>query len=186
MDNKTSAKKLNSLLERAEYDTEKGEIRIAGTDWILMSGATFRELVKGSEEFLGSGAHVIWQQAGKRAGSAFSGDLVRLGMEFEELPAALEEFFTKGGWGKIRVDVDFTKKEASVTIENSVAARGVEARESGCHSIRGFIAGVSDVMFRTPTECLETRCIAKGDPYCEFQVKRKNNAKMRHQGAQNR
>jgi predicted hydrocarbon binding protein len=173
MNDKTLGKKFDSLLERAECDMEKGEIRIAGTDWILMSGATFRNLVKGSEDFIGSGAKVIWQQAGKHAGREFSGDLVRLGMEFEELPAALEEFFTKGGWGKIRVEADFTKKEAVVTIENSATARSIEAKEPVCHSIRGFIAGVSDVMFHASTECLETKCIAKGDPYCEFRVKRK-------------
>jgi predicted hydrocarbon binding protein len=173
MSNKTSAKKLNSLLEQAECDMEKGEMRIAGTDWILMSGATFRDLIGGTERILGSANVALWYEAGKHAGSEFSGNLVRLGMEFEELPAALEEFFTKGGWGKIQVDVDFMKKEALVTIRNSVAARGIEAKESVCHSIRGFIAGVCDVIFHGLTVCLETKCIAKGDPYCEFLVKRK-------------
>jgi predicted hydrocarbon binding protein len=173
MNNKTSAKGFHSLLEQAECDAEKGEIRIAGTDWIMMSGAVFRNLVKGIEEFLGPGANVIWLQAGKHAGKEFSCDLVRIGMEFEELPAAFEEFFTRGGWGKIQVEVDFAKKEALVTIENSVLARGIETKEPVCYSIRGFIAGVSDVMFHTSTECLETKCLAKGDPYCEFRVKRK-------------
>lgn len=173
MDNKTSAKRLNSLLEQAECVMEKGEIRIAGTDWILMSGATFRDLIGGTERILGSASMALWYEAGKHAGCAFSEGLVRLGVEFEELPAALEEFFTKGGWGKIQVEVDFTKKEALVTIKNSATARGVEAKEPVCHSIRGFIAGVSDVMLHCSTECLETKCIAKGDPYCEFRVKRK-------------
>jgi predicted hydrocarbon binding protein len=173
MSDKASAKKPNSLLERAECDMEKGEIRIAGTDWILMSGATFRDLISGTERMLGSANEALWYEAGKHAGSAFSGDLLRLGIEYDELPAALEEFFTKGGWGKIQVDVDLVKKQALVTIRNSVTARGIKAKGCVCHSIRGFIAGVCDVMFHGLTVCVETKCIAKGDPYCEFRVKRK-------------
>lgn len=94
-------------------------------------------------------------------------------MEFEELPSMLEEFFTEGGWGKIQAEVDFTKKEALVTIENSALARQTNTEEPVCHFARGFIAGVCDVMFHGSTECLETKCIAKGDAYCEFGVKRK-------------
>jgi predicted hydrocarbon binding protein len=166
-------KQFNSLLERAEYDMEKGEIRIAGADWILMGASTFRDLVKGTEKILGPGAIMVWLEAGKQAGREFSGGLMRLGMEFEELPSMLEEFFTQGGWGKIQTEVDFTMKKAFVTIRNSATARQIETKEPVCHFIRGFIAGVCDIMFHGITECLETKCMAKGDAHCEFRVKRK-------------
>jgi hypothetical protein len=42
MNNKSSAKQLNSLLKQAEYDMNKGEIRIAGEDWFLIGATTFR------------------------------------------------------------------------------------------------------------------------------------------------
>lgn len=173
MNNRSRDKSTNSLLDVAEYDMEKGEIRIANEDWIFMGGSTFRDLAKGIESILGSGAKVIWVEAGRQAGREFSGALVKLGMEFEELPDMLEKFFTQGGWGKIQAEVDFARKEALVTIKNSATARLTEAKESVCHFIRGYIAGLCDVMFHATTECLETKCMAKGDTHCEFHIKRK-------------
>ena len=172
MNNRVSAKQVNSLLQAAECNMEQGEIRIAGTDWILMNGATFRKLIQGSEKILGSGAAPVWFEAGKHAGREFSGNLVRLGMPFHEVPQAFEEFFTKGGWGNVLAKVDFAKKEALVTVKNSVIARGIEATAPVCYSIRGFIKGVCDVIFQGETECIETRCMATGDAYCEFRAKR--------------
>jgi predicted hydrocarbon binding protein len=164
---------MNSILDQRTYNIEKGEIRIADEDWILMRASTFRSLVKATEETLGRGAALVWVEAGKRAGREFTGDLVKLGMEFEELPQMLEEFFTQGGWGKIRADVNFAEKKALVKILNSATARETNSKEPVCHFVRGFIAGVCDVMFHGSTECIETKCMAKEDPYCEFQVKRR-------------
>jgi hypothetical protein len=101
-------------------------------------------------------------------------------MKFEELSSMLEEFFTQGGWGKIQADVDSMRKEALVTIRNSATARNMTAKEPVCHFVRGFITGISDVMFHCSTECIETKCIAKGDPYCDSKLRENNNAKTCH------
>lgn len=159
-----------SLLEHAEYLTEKGEIRIADSDWILMRSATFRDLVKGTERILRSGAEVIWLEAGRHAGREFTQAFLRKGMEPEEAPKFFEEFFTQGGWGKIQANVNFSKKEAVIRIENSATARQTKAKEPVCHFIRGYIAGICDVIFKSSTNCVETKCIAKGDTCCEFQI----------------
>ena len=163
----------NMLLKSAEYDKEKGEIRIAGDDWIMMSSAMLRDLVIGTEKMLGSGAIPLWLELGKNAGREFSKRFVKLGFELVELTTMLKNFFTEGGWGKMQGNVNFKEKEALVTLENSAIARQINATEPVCHFIRGFVAGVFDVMFNEFTECLETQCIGKGDAYCEFRVKRK-------------
>jgi predicted hydrocarbon binding protein len=164
---------MNSYLKQREYNAEKGEIRIADEDWIMMRGSTFRSLFEATERILGRGAASVWLEAGRQAGRELSESLIKLGMEFEELPQLLEEFFTEGGWGKIRTNVNFEEKEAWVIIVNSATARQINGTKPVCHFVRGFIAGLSDVMFHGLTECLETKCIAKGDAYCEFQVKRR-------------
>ena len=176
LDKKLSRKQFSSLIKQAEYDREKGEIRIAGTDWILMSAVTFRDLVKGTERLLGSGAVVIWLEAGKYAGKTFVQALLRGKKDSEKVPKLLESFFTQGGWGHIQANVDSAKKEALVTIRNSATARQIRSNDSVCYFIRGFIAGACDAMFNDLTECFEIKCIAKGDALCEFQVKRKKPA----------
>ncbi len=174
MSHKSLHEKPRTLLEQAEYNEEKGEIRIAGADWILMRSATFRDLIKEMERILESGAVVIWLEAGRRAGKEFARTFLSEGMEPEEVPKLLEEFFTQGGWGNIQVKVNYTKKEAVVRIENSATARQAKAKEPICHFIRGYIAGICDAVFDTYTVCVETKCIAKGDAFCEFQIKEQN------------
>jgi predicted hydrocarbon binding protein len=170
---KPSCKKFNSLLEQTEYHKEKGEIRIAGTDWILMSASTFRDLVKGTERMLGSGGVVIWLEVGQHAGKEFAKALLMDEKEPEELQRLAEVFFTQCGWGKIQTKMNLAKKEAFVTIRNSATSRQIQSKEPVCHFIRGFIAGICDVIFNDSTECIETKCMAKGDALCEFRVKRR-------------
>ncbi len=170
---KSSHKQSSSLIEQAEYHEETGEIQIADADWVLIRTSTFRDLVKATERMLGSGATVIWLEAGKHAGKEFAEILLREGTEPEEVPLRLEMFFTQGDWGRIQTKVNFTRKEAVVRIDNCATARQTVSKEPVCHFIRGFISGVSDVMFDALAECVETACMAKGDTFCEFRIKRK-------------
>ena len=136
-----------------------------------MGGSTFRDLIKGIEGILESGATVILMEAGKHAGEEFAKTLLSKGMKKEELPAALETFFTQSGWGKIHTDVDFAKQKVVIRIKNSATARQTKAKEPVCHFIRGYIAGTLHAIFHINTDCIETQCLAKGDPFCEFQVR---------------
>jgi predicted hydrocarbon binding protein len=46
-----------------------------------------------------------------------------------------------------------------------------DSKITGCHLIRGFLAGLLTRIFRVELYVLETRCISKGDQYCEFEVR---------------
>jgi predicted hydrocarbon binding protein len=163
----------NSLLEKAMYDYENGEIRIAGTDWILMAGPTLRSLMEGINKILGTGTTAILLEAGKCAGREFTQSLLKEGTLPEEIPTWLEIFFTQGGWGKIKAQANFTNKTAVVVIDNCATTRGVKSKESVCHFIRGYIAGTGEILFKTNIECVETKCMSKGNAYCEFRVRSK-------------
>lgn len=166
----SSSSQSNSLLERASYDYENGEIKIADTDWILMGGATFRSFIKGISTALGTGAVGILFEAGKSAGQEFAESLLKEGALPEEVPNWLEVFFTQGGWGKITARADFVNKTAVVVIDNCATARQNRTKEASCHFIRGYIAGISQILFNVKTECTETRCTSIGNAYCEFRV----------------
>jgi predicted hydrocarbon binding protein len=49
-------------------------------------------------------------------------------------------------------------------------ARHVNAQKPICHFISGYFAGVLSVVFGKNVECLETKCSANNDRYCEFQT----------------
>jgi predicted hydrocarbon binding protein len=152
------------------YNYENGEIRIADTDWLLMRVSTFRSLVEGIDSVLGTGAVGILLEAGRCAGREFTQSLLKEGTRPEEVPTMLEVFFTQGGWGKIRAQADFGTKTADVVIENCATARKVKSKEASCHFIRGYIAGISETIFKAHVECTETRCMSKGNAFCEFHV----------------
>jgi predicted hydrocarbon binding protein len=152
------------------YDYENGEIRIADTDWLLMGGSTFRSFVEGINRILGTGAVGILFEAGRCAGKEFVQSLLNEDALPEEVPTWLEVFFTQGGWGKITARADFANKTAIVVIDNCATARGVRSKEASCHFIRGYIAGISEILFKASAECVETRCISKGNAFCEFRV----------------
>jgi predicted hydrocarbon binding protein len=175
--NNEARRKCLSLLERTEFYDDEGELRIAGSDWLLMSGATIRSWAKITEQVLGSGAMVIEFTVGKRAGEHFAGTLLKEGLEKKALKYALEVFLTNGGWGKARARVNFQKREAVVRIRNSVTTRQTKANEPVCHFIRGYIAGFSNVMFGSNAECVETKCTATGYSFCEFRVDVSNQSK---------
>jgi predicted hydrocarbon binding protein len=160
----------NSLLERATYDYENGEVRIADSDWLLIGGSTFRSLIEGINNILGTAAVGILLEAGKCAGKEFTQSLLKEGTLPEEIPSWLEVFFTQGGWGKVKAKADFANKTATVIIDNCATARGVTSKEASCHFIRGYIAGISEALFKTNVECAETRCMSKGNAFCEFRV----------------
>ena len=170
MNNKSSGIQLDNLLKCLENHEEKGEIQIRDSDWILMAGSFFRDLLQGVEEIFGSGAAVVWLEAGKTAGSNFSKAILAEGMKPKEIPNLMDKFFTNAGWGNIQTKTYFNKKEAIVTIRNCAIARKSESSEPVCHIIRGFIIGVYDVIFGELMECFETKCSAKGDSICEFRV----------------
>jgi predicted hydrocarbon binding protein len=163
--------RLNSLVEQAEYDKDKAEIRIADTDWVLMRTSTFRAMIEGTEKILGSATEPIWWEIAKHAGTDFARELLKVGTDPEEVPTMLEIFFTQGGWGTIKSKIDLTKK-AVIRIENCATARKSKSNKPICYFVSGFISGVADAMLNEVTDCSETKCMAKGDPFCEFKVER--------------
>jgi predicted hydrocarbon binding protein len=165
-------RQLNSVIVPLKYDKDKGEIQIADADWILMRSSTFREMVKGTEETLGSAAAPIWWEMGKNAGKGFAKELLEAGTEPVEVPTLLEMFFTKGGWGVVQPKIDLTKNVAVIRIENCATARKSKSNKPICHFVSGFISGVADAILNEVTDCSETKCKAQGDAFCEFRVER--------------
>jgi predicted hydrocarbon binding protein len=47
-----------------------------------------------------------------------------------------------------------------------------KTKEPVCHYFSGLFAGTTSIMY-PGSESIETKCIAKGDPYCEFELRGK-------------
>lgn len=78
-----------------------------------------------------------------------------------------------GGWGRIEtVKVDLLKRDTAIfRAYNSPFAKllGRTGKVSD-PILTGFICGGGSVIYNKSLECKETKCIAKGDMFCEFLV----------------
>ena len=76
------------------------------------------------------------------------------------------------GWGKIEIaKIDFEKNEYVAHFKEIPFAKTYgKTNYPVDFLVSGFIAGGFSASFNADLECIETKCIAKGDPYCEYVV----------------
>jgi predicted hydrocarbon binding protein len=77
------------------------------------------------------------------------------------------------GWGIIdKIKIDVEKREAQFRVyQNFECELGENSGKPYSQFYRGAIAGLFTRFFGKEVEVQEIKCVAKGDPYCEFIVK---------------
>jgi predicted hydrocarbon binding protein len=90
-----------------------------------------------------------------------------------------ENAFTLAGFGKMQVvNWNVKKKEMRYRVYNSVVARKYgNVGRTVDHIPRGWFAGAASVFFNTDVDCVEVKCLSKGDKFCEFLVAPKKTLK---------
>ncbi|KCZ71100.1 putative hydrocarbon binding protein (contains V4R domain) [Candidatus Methanoperedens nitroreducens] len=167
---------LNDVKETATWERSKGEFSVIEVPAIIVSIETFVNLQKDAEKILGlDGASVLLYEAGKKAGlrwiNRFSNEW---GLNDKKFIEAVQNFYAELGWGKFSVEEN-NKNELVVRVENSFIARGYGNSEVAiCHFLRGYNAGLAEVLKGMDIDAEEVRCASKGDDCCEFVMKRVN------------
>jgi len=155
-------------------DPERGEMRTArGEDWVLISGDALRRVYENEVKVLGSGAYVMWYNAGKAVGKTdgekFAALIETIGID--QLAKELSSSYAKLGWGKIEVgDIDLFKNEVKVTMRNSPMVRGTRDNEPRCWYVRGFMEGLISTILGAEATANEMQCQAVNGEKCEFKV----------------
>jgi len=77
------------------------------------------------------------------------------------------------GYGKLKLlSLKTNPAEATIRVYDSFECElGAGSRKPFSAFLRGIIAGISTVFLNEKMSAKETKCIAKGDPYCEFIIK---------------
>jgi len=157
-------------------DTTYSQPTLAGGRVIILREPAYEGFIKGLRERFGSVGkeflYYIGLDMGYKVFKAHSKIIRKVGGGLKELLVFLKEIFKGSGLGIVEhIDIDFDNKTAIIRVQNSFECRLF--KESGnveSHVIRGFIAGLMSSLFKTKVNVIETKCIAKGDPYCEFTV----------------
>jgi predicted hydrocarbon binding protein len=172
-----------NLKEALSFSPQDGIVRFGGSRMVLFGteaiGALYQELINVGDVMA---AQVVM----RRFGDANGRERARTVMaEFQ--PADKMEWLAFGptlhaweGFGLPKLaSLDFNgsdKFQLVVEFRNSYLAEQYTrvfgpASEPVCWQLAGYIAGYCSEVFGLNLHCRETKCVAKGDEYCEFVTK---------------
>ncbi len=161
---------LKDVKETAAWERSRGEFSVIEVPAVIVSIQTFVNLQKEAEKIMGfDGAAVLFYEAGKSAGERWINRFSReWGLKGKRFIEAVQNFYAELGWGKFSVE-ESNKNELVVRVENSFIARGYgDSKVAVCHFLRGYNAGMAEVLKGRGIDAEEVRCAAKGDDCCEF------------------
>jgi len=144
---------------------------------ITMPIETFRGIWEGCEKILtSSGLEAVLYDVGKKYGANNAKYLSeKYGVKDMELISTFVQASKATGWGIAEVkNIDFKRISGTVIVKECFEALAREKKPyKVCYWIRGFIAGFHSAVFGQPVEAVETKCLAVGDEYCEFEIQKK-------------
>jgi len=150
----------------------------AGVSFVTFPYIGLRRYLEGVRRVVGvEGEAVLAYEAAKDAARQIV-DLLRKEWKLngENLLKASLELLEEMGIGRLTLVLPRLKlrRKIVVRIEGSYIAKGVAKRSDRpvCHLIKGTIAGGLEALTGWKMDAEETKCLAMGDEYCEFTVKR--------------
>ena len=120
-----------------------------------------------------TGAAVMIYEMGLAAGQSDARDLIEnLGKHIVQ--NNLDEIvflYSATGWGRPElVDLQFEPFRARLRISDNFECSEMRSKTPNSHYIRGHLSGFVSLIFEKKNSVRERKCIAMGDPYCEFEV----------------
>lgn len=164
------------LLMHGEIKIERGSFVVLGQRLLMSPMPFFLELTKNVLNDPKKSIE-LYELCKKALVHNFSVPLAKkYGLTGLKLVDTLQKFGEIGGWGEIdMLDYDETNKRAIVRINNTPIGSYLRNTNSKPvdHIVRGFMAGSASGVFNKDMDYVEVKCVAKGDPYCEFIAKEK-------------
>jgi len=162
---------------RFQFDGQTGVIKdkVTGERCVILTQTRMEDIFSRLSEIFQSGAKVIVYEASKAAGEHFAKETFELTKTDKQvLLNTTAQRFTEAGLGKIEVlDFDLEEMKLKFRICNNFFAEIKNEEATYCSCIEGFVSGMyKQIIGKTP-QFKKTKCIADGDPYCEWHVRLK-------------
>ncbi len=153
-------------------DEKHFPLMVMGERAIIFRETTYKGLILGLRKQLGAAGEALLYHIGLNNGKGTWAALKNLtGGKVELLPQYLKYWMIVVGASVVKeIIIDMEKKRALVRVENNYECelgRGVGKPFSNFH--RGIFVGIFSELLGSETS-VETKCIAAGDPYCEFVI----------------
>lgn len=146
-------------------------LKFLGEDSVIidlrMVGHMFNRLF----EVFETGASVILYEMGYRAGKAAADAILKSGLEGLDAFKAIMALSIARGWCVPEL-IEWDEREPRLVIRlwDNFECKPIAGQRNrpNSHLVRGLIAGILEGLTGKKVKVKETKCIAKGDDYCEF------------------
>ena len=163
----------NSIIDQLRYDPASGALTYRDVRYLLIRPETIVDFQKTIEKHSRAGAQDALFQGGYQGGYLSA----KKYKEMQNLSdrQTISFMMTMGaeiGWGNFQlIEYDFENRKLQIRVENSAFAEAYgDATQGVCHLISGVLSGLASVIFSINCTACETKCLAKGDECCEFNV----------------
>lgn len=164
------------LLMAREIKFKEGEISLLGNRVVLMPSYSLSGILKNAGENPEIGKILYYESKGCLRDGFAKVVRQKYGLTGGRLVDWLINVGHVAGWGQISL-VRHTASNDAVEdvfhVKNPPSLRLAKSARPVDHIFRGMIAGGESMAFDADMEAIETKCVAQGNPYCEFVAKRR-------------
>ena len=156
--------KILDMFAQPTFGQGKYSALVLGADELSLVYEKIKEIYgSGGEAFL----YHIGYTLGETSGNKYRGRKINEDFIREDVLA-----FQAYGWGIPEViNVDLEKPEIIIRFHELFESKYARGKtRSNCHFVRGYLAGLFTKFLDKKMFAIETKCVAKGDPYCEFLI----------------
>jgi predicted hydrocarbon binding protein len=157
------------------FDEETGVIidKATGDRCIIFAKARLEQIFLRLHELFQSGSQIIIAESFRAAGKWFVNEIpTEARNDLPKFLAKAIQRYKDGGLGGIQiVKLDLEKPEITFRIWNNLFAEMYQDLGTYCYCVEAYISGIFEQLIGVPPEIHETKCLGKGDMYCEWTLK---------------
>ncbi len=147
----------------------------SGERVLSLTSTYFFNMLDAIRDRMGTGGSVLIYEQGSNLGrAAFAGYFGKVGVEWgrQHLEYAFR-VWAAVGWGRVRsATIDPSGRSMRLRLEDGLECAGRQAYAPYSQFYRGYLAGAGTVILGGEVTCTERKCLAMGDPACEFEIVR--------------
>ena len=155
-----------------DFDEDKGIIRdkLTGERCFIVYNAAMQSIFDRLSKIFSSGIDFLLQESSRAASESLATSFGKEPkIDLKPLLSAYTQRFAQVGLGRLEVcELNWEKARAKVRVWNNIFAEMRHEESTYCSYMAGLVSGLYESFLHTAPLVKETKCIGKGDPYCEF------------------
>jgi predicted hydrocarbon binding protein len=160
------------MLSNFEFDEDNGIIRdkSTGERCLLIYEKGLESVFKALSRIFKAGIEVLLEESSRESGKQLVDSLGKEAKtNIKSLMGGLTKRFAQVGFGRVEVsELEPERARMRVRVWNNIFAEMRYKESTYCTYVGGLLSGVYEGFLHACPKVEETKCIGRGDPYCEF------------------